>query len=479
MRLMNSMMKFSKWNLCMPEMIQNDNKKHSTLRANMPAIFLLLVSFLMLLFSQSCKKENSIVGKGVLPPSDMLGVVFKDTTTLITYTIREDSVKSDETSLNLLGSYNDPIFGKSSASIYTQFLLSKNIPSGFGGELAFDSLVLILPYTGAGAYGTLDAQTVKVYQVNQPASQPFSFDSVYYSNKNLLVNSTPLANMTFIPKPTDSVKVGTQTYKPHLRIRLDDALGQSILNHPGGFADNPTFLSFLQGLWIVPDNPTQTVGTGAILYFNLKDAFAGMTLYYRDSVLTSHPDTLSFNFLTNGGARLSHFDHDYNTVGSDLQKQIDGTDLTQGQNLVYVQGISGLKTKIMFPYIKNYVKDATVVVNKAELVLKIDASTVSGNYAPPPLLGLVRADASGKEYFIDDIFDEGSAYFGGVYDPAANAYSFNIAKYIQQLMNGKLEDYGLHLLVLGGAVNANRVVLGGGSNSANKMRLKLTYTIVK
>jgi len=466
-------MRSSKWNLFTPEMTKI-NKNYFTLRANQPANFFLFTALALCFFTESCLKENDIVGLHVLPKSDLLNVGFKDTTTLITYTVREDSVKTDGTSLNLIGSYNDPIFGKSSASVYTQLTLPSSTPSAvnFGTNLAFDSLVLILPYVD-NFYGTLDAQTFKVYQL----TQPLLIDSAYYSGQSALISPQPLASMNFVPAPVDSVLIGTLKYEPQLRIRLSDAFGRNILKQ-GGFVDNPTFQSFLQGLCIVPDNPTQASGTGAILYFNLTDPSAGMTLYYRNN--TNSPgvgDTIAFTFsINNSCLHFDHFSHDYSTARSDLAKQISGADLTQGKNLTYVQSMSGLKTKITFPYIKNYAKDSTCSVNLAELILNIDPSSITGNYVPPPQLTLVREDATGKVYFIDDYF-VGSTYFGGVYDPTnPYQYHFNIARYIQELMNGTLQDYGLYILVSGSAVNGNRLVLGGGGNSANKMRLRMSYT---
>jgi len=450
---------------------------YSTLRTCLSANFFLFIVLLLLFFS--CRKENDTVGLKILPKSDLLNVGFKDTTTLITYTVKEDSVKTDGTSQNLLGSYNDPIFGKSSASIYTQLTLPINdVVFGDPNSLAFDSLVLILPYVD-NYYGTLEAQTFKVYQV----TQPFLVDSAYYSGKALLVNPQPLATKSFVPAPIDSVVVGTVKYTPQLRIRLDNNFGHNILayNYPNGLVDNPTFLNFLQGLYIVPDNPTQSPGTGAILYFNLLDPAAGMTLYYRQNIGSPHiGDTIAFTFPINSTCvRFDHFDHDYSMVKPDFSKQINGTDLTQGKNLTYVQSMSGVKTKITFPYIKNYAKDTAVVVNQAELILNIDPSSMGGNYVPPPQLDLVREDATGKVYFIDDYF-EGTTYYGGTYDPTnPYQYHFNIARYIQELMNNKLQDYGLYVVVSGSAVNGNRVVLEGGGSSSNKMRLRLSYTKVK
>ena len=64
---------------------------------------------------------------GVQPAGDKLNVVYIDTCTLVAYTVKDDSIRTDNTVYNLLGSNNDPVFGKNTASFYSQVLLSQII----------------------------------------------------------------------------------------------------------------------------------------------------------------------------------------------------------------------------------------------------------------------------------------------------------------------------------------------------------------
>ena len=88
-------------------------------RLTMAAIFLLIG----LITISSCKKVESDLGVDILPSSDQLGLEV-DTLELNSYSSLEDSLRSDEFSSNMLGSYNDETFGKTKASIYTQLRLS-------------------------------------------------------------------------------------------------------------------------------------------------------------------------------------------------------------------------------------------------------------------------------------------------------------------------------------------------------------------
>src|SRR2546425_812261 len=86
---------------------------------------ILILSFLII--TGGCKKPEDL-GLNVLPSSDPLGTPFSDTATILSVTTREDSLKSDELSRMVLGSYNEPEFGLSDASVFTQILLG-NTPS--------------------------------------------------------------------------------------------------------------------------------------------------------------------------------------------------------------------------------------------------------------------------------------------------------------------------------------------------------------
>jgi len=428
-------------------------------------VFLFITICLFVL--SSCNK-SSVVGLDVQPEGDLLNVTFSDTSKLRTYIRTEDSVRSDERSINLLGSYNDPVFGKASASIFTQFN-TNNVVFGNASDMLIDSVILSLAYTG-DYYGSLDPQNVKVYQLTQGIFK----DSIYYSKRVFGYNTTELANYNFIPKPADSVQVGSVKLKPQLRIRLSNSFGQSFLSQ-GGFVDNTAFNNFFKGLFITTDN-TQAPGQGAILNLNLTDVNSKITLYYRNKFSGKNAQSIfSFDINPATCASVGHFEHE--DAVNDITKQLGDTNL--GQNLVYVQAMAGVRTRVQFPFLKNYTLPGSVSINKAELIIKVDPSA-EGIYPVPTALALLTIDANGGVSFTPDQF-EGDGYFGGTYNSSNKEYRFNIARYIQQVLNGKQADHGLYISTgkFGSetnAISARRAVLGGGDNTNYKMRLRLTYT---
>lgn len=341
---------------------------------------------------------------GVQPAGDKLNVVYIDTCTLVAYTVKDDSIRTDNTVYNLLGSNNDPVFGKNTASFYSQVLLSTNNPI-FGTALAppiFDSLVLSLTYAGVSCiYGdTNSPMTVKVYQL----AQPISNDSAYFSNRDFLTTGSPLAVKTFVPHPRDSVIIGTDTMAPQLRIPLSKSLLNSFSSASATtiFANNTNFLQFFNGIYVTA---APASGAGSIISFDLLNPNSEITLYYHNST-----DTSSFSFVMgNGNAeRINHFNHTkYYYASSYLRSELTRDSIKNGNKVLYMQSMAGLRVRIEYPYIKNLAKNGRIAINKAQLVIPVDDSTDISlpNYAPPYELVLVE-ESGGLDRFLLDQAEE-------------------------------------------------------------------------
>lgn len=410
---------------------------------------------LLAVFSVGCS-EPSVIGLDVQPLTDRANVEYTDSVSLITSALLEDSIRTDETTLNLLGSYTDPIFGTSSATSYFQIRLPSN-DIDFGTGPILDSVILSMAYNGY--YGdTLATQNLYVYEL----SESFYKDSTYYSNKDFSYNSTPIGTLTFSPRPTDSVLVGSIKEAAQLRIRLSDSFGSNLLNAgTANLANNDAFLQFFKGLYIKTDE-ISSPNLGSILYFDLLSSLSRLTLYYND--------TLSFHFIINTeSARVNHFEHDYTGTNILNSSTYNAT--------VYVQAMAGIKTKIELPYLSNFVDSGPIAVNKAELVVTVEEGTTDLYESPDKLL-LIRVDSLGKNSSSPVPGDlTGEAPSAGVtYNSDTREYRFNIANHIQDILSGKVNDYGLFLLPAGAPVSANRAVIAGGQNINYRMKLQLTYT---
>ena len=410
--------------------------------------------FCALLLTFSCTDPN-LIGLEVQPPSDGITVTLSSVkNNLKLSTISEDSLRSDETSALLLGTItSDYIFGESWADFATQFQLPFNdVDVGSSDTLTVDSVVLALSY--AGSYGNTDALNIKVYQLTKSIFK----DSIYYSKQELNYDVNNLNTATYtILNTEDSVIVRGEMKAPHLGLKLDNSLGEIILDASGtaDLGDNAQFVAFFKGLYLKAIEAT--FSGGAIIYFSPSAANTKLTIYYQ----STNVDSLSLDFsLSADAARVNLFNE------KDIAQLVQQADTSTN---TYVQSMAGYKTVVE---IENLDSLKTIfknkAINKINLNFELDGTDTS-NYAPHHRMYLVRVDNEGKDYFLTDYIVEGEEHFGGKLENGK--YSFNITRYFHQLLNNKDYTNKLYLVSAGGAVNANRTIL-----PKNKVSFNIIYT---
>lgn len=419
---------------------------------------------LIALIFVSCNKDNNI-GIDVQPEEDLIGLFTNDTTSLYTYTVLEDSLRTDEAPKAVIGKYDDVIFGTSTCGLFSQFRIPNNLTQiNFqGGTL--DSAVLMLAYDFDYYGDTTLQQTFTVHQMTAPIYK----DSVYYSNRMNAYNPMVVGQKTFSPTPRSKMVVNGDTVPAHIRIPLDYNWASLIFSQSGGtnLDGNTNWLNYMNGLYI---NPT-AVG-GGLLYLDMLDSLTGLRLYYHTAT-----DTTTFTFVVNSStAYYSHYAHDYTSNPGDIAAQLsDPTNHLFQYN--YIQSNAGLKTKIEFPFLDNYKNlGYPIAINKAELVIKGDASFATSDFPLNTRYFVTSIDSNGKENLLIDMY-ESTSYYGGDLNTTTNEYRINIARYLQGVLNGTEENNGLYLKEIFGAENGRRSVIGSGApTSGSRMYLRLVYT---
>jgi hypothetical protein len=445
-------------------------------------LFFALILSVTLLIS-SCEEEPDLIGLNLQPQNEILSLSFSDTSSIIAYSVIDDSMRTDNYLYNLLGSYNDPVFGSTSASIFTQVRLSDNNVS-FGNTPSFDSLILFMPYTGSYVYNNITEKpypiNVKVYEV----AEKMSFDSTYYSYSNLSYKPTELANVTFVPKPKDSTVFNGSKFPPLLILKLNNVLGNKLLSAlPSDLTDNDAFTKFLNGIYIktMPLSTTNT-NKGSILYFNLLNSqLSNLVLYYKKTPT----DTVSSKYvfvINDKCTKYTHFNHyGYGSANIDFKNQLGigvQADTNLGKQKLYLQSMGGVKVKLKFPYLRNWIKDKKIIINEATIIIK--NADIDDKNAPPALLAMLKRIASGKTELLPDYDIEGSSFYDGVYNSTSKEYRIRITRYFQNMLNTTDTDFGLYLLVDSRRTSGNRLVFTGTDKSlTNRMKLELRYTIVR
>lgn len=436
----------------------------------------LVILFLTVLVIYSCKKDPYQVGLDLLPPSDTLKIKSTDTCTVTAYTERVDSIATSNCSALMLGSLADPVFGKTTVSLYTQFQPS-SVAVDFGTAPVADSLILMLFYSGY--YGdTTTWQKIRVYEVEQD----MHLDSGYFSNRQMQVYPTLLAEMSFQPRPKDSVKVNGTMYAAHLRINLNKLTNyfsnKLLYGPPSVYSTAAMFSTFMKGLYI--ESEALNSG-GAFVNFDLSTGASKMELFFHNQVT----DSLNYSYLLNSScARFLHIDHNrYFDAEQGLKQQMLNRDTLLGKNMLYLQGLGGTRIRFRMPYMMNFAKNRKIAINDALLMFNNASSDTT--IKPPPQLICIR-DSSG---LIGSVIDEGegSAYFGGIYNKTTASYYFRLTRHIQKLITGYYSiNRDLCIMVndpLTNVIYPNRITINGykplipGANPS-RFRLLITYTLL-
>lgn len=403
------------------------------------------------MFSLGCKDENEL-GLNILPTSDLINTVFSDTSTVITSTAYDDSVRTDELSIQLLGSDSDQVFGTSNAGIFAQVNL-EGTPA-FGLSADGDSIFLSLAYLDY--YGdTTTAQTVHVYRL----IDPMYIDSTYYSWKYFTHDSlNELGSLNFSPKPNSWDTVNNLPAIPQIRIRLADWLADSIVAQVGSgtFLSNELWLNYFKGIYIKADPISNAGAISYLNFFNSK-----LTMYFHNTI-----DTTAYVFSLTG-SRVNRFNHNHATLaaGNHIGNPADTVN--------FLQSMAGLKTTIKFPYLKHFKDSGSILIHRAELSITAEPGGI--NTPLPDNLILITRNSAGEKVFPVDYY-ETSGYYGGNLNPSTNVYTFNIARHLQRYVDGIVDNADFELIVSGNGVIADRAVIKSGSSASNRMKLSIYYT---
>lgn len=439
-------------------LFSKDNSSH---------FFLAAVILSGFIFLTGCNKDNNF-GLEVQPPGDKIYVFTDSSTSFSAYTVREDSLTTSNHSYFMLGSYDDPVFGKAKGEFVSQILLSTS-HLRFGDNPVADSMVLYLDYgilIGDNIqyyYGdTTTSQEIRVYELEED----IYYDSMYFSNsniKNLYTTGNEIGSLIYNPEPS----------KDSLAIHLSLDLANRFLNaDTTSLEDNTGFLEFFKGIYL---NTDFVSSNGAIVYFDILSSKTRVTVYYSNTT----EDSLRYDFAINEKcARFNLFEHDYS--GSVIEENINDTIIERDK--VYIQSMSGTKVFLKFEFDETLLEKAEtgISINKAELVFHIADDPSSENFKRPDNLFLTGINQAGQAEFLDDYYVS-MDYFDGSYYSDEGVYKFNIARYIKALFDldysHRKDNYGLHLFNSFNRVISDRVILKSGLIEGS-IRLNIVYSIL-
>ncbi|MNK00009.1 hypothetical protein D3C87_177900 [compost metagenome] len=472
-----------------------------------------LLTLLISLFLFASCENTSTIGLEVDPTTAIQGNLI-DTATIFSRTVKDDAVNTSTLARHPFGYINDPELGSTESSL----ALSVNIPSesySFGTAAVLDSAVLVLNFAGE-FYGDSTANySIDVHQLQNNVAKESSYLSsrpARFPAQSLLANYSGKIYPTTPIKVTDvltGAKDTVMTVTPQIRLKLDNTtITNSIINPdpaiPNKLKYNSIFQEAFKGLRLEINNQT---GNG-IMFFNFASttpttSTSGLVLYYRkqNATTSTERDTVSVNFpvSTSTGPVAARVTHAYSTK---VNAQLTPTDPKEQFEVTYLQPLAGLRTKLAFPYLKKMRTEVgKMVVNKAELIIDLKSGTDVAPFRAAPRLALYRFDIAGQRKNLPDN-DAGDGIttagdpranpttFGGYFDSVNKRYVFTVTAYVQDLLDGKTEDYGTFLSVTPATAfqftspfnTASRAIIGSfkkiPATGNNIMKLNVYYTKV-
>jgi len=390
----------------------------------------------------SCEQDPSSLGSNLLPEN--IGYRY-DTSVAMRGNVFEDEpfITSNLSSYSI-GIIEDSYFGMQKSEYIGQFL-----PSNFDTTIVqhnIDSAFLYLLVDSI--YGFQDQIQYKVYEIeneiNDDGEYYFDTDiSSFYTEQNLI--------------SLQGQFLGDTLYK----IRLNNSFIDSLMSVEDTIYKNSLyFLSKFNGLAIIPEI---TGGIGGMTHFNVSSSETKIVLHYNDS--------LSFYYNLFAGQRFAKYTTDFSNSESNVYLS---NSESENDNLLFVQGLNGLKSNITFTNIDSlFESDSAYSVLNAELFVPIFKDENFELFPPPNNLYLRYQYEDTLYAYIKDYYDSrnNKGVFDGSYDSENNYYRFIVPKHLMYILNRDIENHeiGLNLVSPG---YPHRVILKSGEN----IKLKVTYT---
>ncbi len=409
-----------------------------------------------------------------LPQGQPLGVFVNENIPLTTSTVLADSVVTFNSTQMLAGRYANPRLGPVTANAYFR---ARYNGGDFAAENATraDKAELLLPYSYF--YG----DTTVPYRVTLHLLQ--LKDSIqnrgYLSSEAIPYDPAPVGEATFTP---------TFSRRDTLKMTLSDETAQQLFS----FVNRPEtdFRTGFAGFALVGEYATNRVVLG---YRATGEGFGRIRLSYQAATAQA------YDFLLYENRVVNHIRGDRSGTAFDsLKSPYSAVPSAQTNGETYVQGGTGIMTRLEFPDLSSLEQQGKIAINKAELVVTaLPGNVLSGRSQ----LMLYDATGDGKLLRLDG---ENTPQFilGDIFTPvplalyANQAFTFNVTRYVADVLQNKRRNNGLYLSLpspnsrqavlnrVGVAADlsleesVSTIALGGSNHPTAPVKLRIYYTPV-
>ncbi|WP_033959805.1 DUF4270 domain-containing protein [Psychroserpens jangbogonensis] len=412
-------------------------------------------------FFIACDKDFATIESDIINDDNATNFdTFSREFDVIAFTKALPPVQTSLLPVNMLGVYNDDIYGQTTGNIVTQ-LRSSLLDPDFGDGVILDSVVISIPYFSRAIEVNSDGETIyeldsvfgsaemklSIYESNyflrdfDPTSS-INDSQVYYSDQS--TGTSPISDSqlegtliheipVFIPsakqiqlKNSDQEITGRSVPALRISFNADDPTDQDEIDYwqekiidkedQPELSNTNNFNDYFRGLYFKSE--ANVAGTGTMSLLNFANSNANVTLYYTRDNSLSDSDPIQTTFVLSFTGNRANFlsnDHVY-PVGDEIQ----------GDELLYLKGGEGSIATIKlfdgentdddilfnsFETFKNefveidedgkFIKSKKLI-NEAHLIFYVDQSSVN-NVIEPERIYLYNMDNNTPliDYFFD------------------------------------------------------------------------------
>ncbi|HBH06545.1 MAG TPA: hypothetical protein DDX92_08075 [Flavobacteriales bacterium] len=446
----------------------------------------------LLISASACRKDDNL-GRDVQPGDDDLFIHVTDTFNILAETIRSPLLRTDERADVFVGIYNDPVFGTTSSSFYTQVLHADEDPDLAPVEdRKFDSIILSMRFVSGNVYKDRNQSIFS----GEPARfeiheiiEPINLGSNYFSNSAVKTSPTMLGVFDgFVNLVDDVILTDGDTVPPQIRIRLSDEFGEKLLKAGNEvYATNEGLHDFFNGLYVKPVSVSSNKGAGAL--YEINGPNSRLELYFRepDSNAIDEAKTLFFPMRAAAStvapdlaASFMRYEHDYEN--SEISDVLGNTE--EGSRKLYMQGMAGTDVLIYFQDLNRLLDKGNIIINLAELYIPFDTAQ---EFIWPGRIAVARLLAdSTTELLTDQLNTFGSRGVDGNASYSAGRYRFRITQYLEERLRAFSADNPVDEVLYLSAINNDRspvrsVMFGTSHNipETDSLKLVVTYTLTR
>ena len=457
--------------------------------------------------SIQCTKVDSGFGSNLIPDDSRMDYTITTISGFEVSTISVDSMRVDHFTNGAIGSYVSQSIGKIDMAYTTE--INTSLASATSevtvnmSEYVLDTIVLKLKLSKLNGLDN-SKMLVDVYDLKTNFRKPYNniyresapegyFDP-YFSNFDYTkyINEKPLTTIEI-----DVLKA----------IKNDGVLEFPIPKEWGERAMKLTKEEYRQ------DSTVRKVYKG--LTFVPRGVYAGGNLLSVDTGMSNitfdiynkkdfeESDKKSTLFFTFDFTHINESQELYNQMVTtiDIDESYANTNLSIPESVVddksvtytdsYISGMGNIISALKFPKEElDKLKKlgagsptSSVIVTNATLYIPVTEESISDlNRTSKRLATFYQFDILDymPDYYVDDYGYLDAAYFGGYFSRniSSNIYEFGITRYVQDLLNGKSDNYVLQLAPSFETTLLNTIT-NIDNSSDNQIKLKITYAISK